>query len=54
MNLTTEELLETKGGAINITGTFLNAVTRMFSTLLDVGRAIGSAIVRYKTKNYCV
>lgn len=47
------ELLEIKGGAINVTGTLLNAVTRMFSVLLELGRSIGSAIVRHKTKNYC-
>lgn len=51
MILEEKELLMLRGGAI--TGTFLNAVTRMFSVLLELGRSIGSAIVRYKTKNYC-
>lgn len=51
-NMTDAELVNIKGGSI--TGTFLNAVTRMFSTLLEVGRSIGSAILRYRSKNYCI
>ena len=54
MILNDEELSNVYGGGSLLTGTFLNAVTRMFSTLLDVGRAIGSAIVRHHTKNYCI
>lgn len=50
--LSNEELCAIKGGAIN--GTFLNAMTRMFSTLLEVGRAIGSSIIRHFKKNYCI
>ena len=50
--LANEELLDIKGGAA-LTGTLLNAITKMFSTLLDVGRAIGSSISRLYTKNYC-
>lgn len=49
-----EELFSIKGGNSLLTGTFINAVTRLFSTLFDVGRAIGSAISRYYSGNYCV
>ncbi len=51
--LTENELLYVKGGA-SLTGTFLNAVTRMFSVLLEVGRSIGSAIIRHYKKDYCI
>ncbi len=52
--MTSEELVKVSGGASLLTGTFLNAVTKMFSTFFEVGRAIGSSIVRYFTGNYCV
>lgn len=37
------ELLSINGGAA-ISGSVLNAVSRLINTLLDLGRAVGSAI----------
>ncbi|MCI8498334.1 MAG: hypothetical protein HFG33_02940 [Bacilli bacterium] len=54
MLLTELELIDIKGGASSgITSTFLNSVARLITTILDLGRTIGSSIARYKTKNYC-
>ena len=53
MNLDTKTLLEIKGGAININSTFLNSLARVISTIVDLGRKIGSSISRIKNKNYC-
>lgn len=51
MVLTDNELLFIKGGAVS--STFLNAISRLITTVLDLGRTIGSTIYRYKTGNYC-
>ncbi len=53
MNLTNNELVEVTGGAISINSTFINSIARIISTILDTGRAIGSAISRMRHKNYC-
>ena len=51
MLLTELELIDIKGGASSgITSTFLNSVARLITTILDLGRTIGSSIARYKTK----
>lgn len=47
------ELLNIKGGATTISSTFLNSLARIITTILDLGRTIGSSISRYKNKNYC-
>lgn len=52
--LNDEELYMIKGGSSLLTGTFINAVTRLFGTLYEIGRAIGSSISRYYSGNYCV
>lgn len=44
-------LLTIKGGTI--TSTMLNAVSRLITTILDLGRTIGSSIYRYRKKDYC-
>jgi len=41
------------GGATTINGTFLNSLAKVFSTVLEIGRAIGSSINRAKNKNFC-
>lgn len=53
MILKDNELLKLNGGAVNINSTFLNAVARVVTTILDLGRTIGSAINRIKNQNYC-
>jgi len=51
MQLTKEELFEVQGGSI--TASFLNALSRAASTILDIGRSIGSSLRRMVTRNYC-
>ncbi len=51
MLLNNRELVELKGGALS--ASYINAITRGATFLLDLGRAIGSAIRRGFTKNYC-
>lgn len=43
----------TGGATGGITSTFLNSLSRFITTILDLGRTIGSSISRYKNKNYC-
>lgn len=45
------KLKEIYGGALS--GTVLNAISRLINTLLDLGRAIGSSIRRSQTNNKC-
>ena len=52
MKLLDEELLTTYGGAINLNSTFLNSIARVVSTILELGRTIGSSISRLRNKNY--
>lgn len=47
-----EELIEIKGGA-SISGTVINALVKGLSVIVDLGRSLGSAIRRYKVKEYC-
>lgn len=51
--LNDEETSLIVGGAISMNATFLNAIARVISTVLDLGRTVGSSISRYKKKNYC-
>lgn len=51
MKLDDKRLICVVGGATQISGTLLNSISKLITTLLDVGRAIGSAI-RYKVSNY--
>lgn len=44
MKLSTNEMFEINGGATNISGTLLNAIAKIMTTILDIGRAIGTAI----------
>ena len=52
MILNKEELLSLIGGSA-ISSPLLNAISKLITTLLDWGRAIGSSISRYKNGNYC-
>lgn len=51
MRLKELELYEIKGGAIS--ATLLNAVSRAVTTILELGRTIGTSIRRIYSKNYC-
>lgn len=46
-----EELIEITGG--NITASFVNSITKGITTILDLGRTIGSAIRRITSKTIC-
>lgn len=52
MKLENTEMLKIVGG-INISGTLLNSIAKLLSTLFDVGRAIGSAIRMSKSGRRC-
>lgn len=46
-----EELINIKGGAIS--GNFLNYLSKLITTILDIGRTIGSAINYMKKGKNC-
>ena len=46
------ELLEVSGGA-GVSAAFLNAAARTISTVVDIGRSLGSAIRRLASGNVC-
>ncbi|MDD2504723.1 MAG: hypothetical protein PHF21_00420 [Bacilli bacterium] len=52
MILNKYELHEIKGGAA-ISGTLLNAIAKLITTVFDIGRAIGSAISMSQSKKKC-
>ncbi|MDD2409173.1 MAG: hypothetical protein PHD03_00410 [Bacilli bacterium] len=52
MKLENTEMLKIVGG-INISGTLLNSIAKLLSTLFDIGRAIGSAISMSKSGRRC-
>ena len=41
------------GGGINFSGAILNAIKSCVSTIMDVGRAVGSAIRRINSGKLC-
>lgn len=45
------ELMKIKGGAIS--GNFLNYLSKLINTILDIGRTIGSAINYTKKGKVC-
>ena len=51
MKIKNEELLFISGGAFN--ATLLNSIARIFTTIIEVGKMIGSSLRRIKGKNYC-
>lgn len=51
LNLTDKELISVDGGGF--TATFLNAASRAISTLLELGRNLGSALRRTFSRSIC-
>ncbi len=51
MELTKQQLYEINGGAINGIGTFINSISKLISTVLDLGRIVGSAF-SFRKNNY--
>lgn len=49
--LNKQELLQISGGAIS--GSLINAFIRGISTILDLGRSLGTAIRRIQTRQFC-
>lgn len=50
--LNSQQLVFVKGGS-GFSSSMLNAVIRTVSTLFSVGQAVGSAIRRATSRNYC-
>ena len=50
--LNNKELMNIEGGG-SVTATFLNSVSRAISTILDLGRSLGSAIRRTVNNSIC-
>lgn len=44
MILTDNELYEVIGGATSTTSSIINSITKLLSTVLDIGRTIGSSL----------
>lgn len=52
--LNSQEMFDIIGGATsNISTTLLNSISRLITTILDLGRSIGSFIYRYQHNDYC-
>jgi len=47
-----QELKDIYGGA-SFTSSALNAIVKAITSIYDIGRRIGSALVRYRTGNVC-
>ncbi len=52
MRLTNDELLKISGG-FSLNGTLISALTRVFTTIIDFGKMVGTSLRRSKDKNYC-
>ena len=51
--LNNKELMNIEGGANWFTASFFNAASRTISTLMDIGRSLGSAIRRAISGKVC-
>ena len=51
--MSNKAMLQIKGGASGINGTLISAISRVLGLVLEIGRAIGSSISRYKTGSKC-
>lgn len=51
MKMTEHELLEVTGGAV--TATLINSIARGITTIVDLGRSLGSAIRRIVSNKIC-
>ncbi|MDD2203170.1 MAG: hypothetical protein PHT75_03355 [Bacilli bacterium] len=49
--ITNEELNNVRGGSIS--GSLINAFARSIETILDVGRSLGNAIRRIRSRSIC-
>lgn len=49
--LTNEELVLIKGGGV--TAAFVTALIKVYDTIYEIGRAVGSAIRHITSNNYC-
>lgn len=49
--LNMQQLSKVKGGAFS--STILNSITKAVSTVFSLGQAVGSALRRFRTGNYC-
>ncbi len=47
------ELMSIDGGANWLTASFLNSIARILSTIMDVGKSLGSSIRRISDGSYC-
>lgn len=52
-HLSSEELLNINGGAISITGTLVNGITNGFRMIHEIGKSLGSSIIRIKEDTLC-
>jgi hypothetical protein len=48
-----DELLNISGGSTTVSATLINAFARGISTILELGRSIGSSIRRITTNKVC-
>lgn len=54
MTLEANELMNVKGGSVNLTAAFLSAVVRGYTLLFEMGQAVGSALHRaFSVRNRC-
>ncbi len=53
IELKKDELLQISGGANWLSASFLNAVSRAVSTLMDLGRSLGTSIRRTISGQVC-
>ena len=51
MKLKNEELIMIMGGAV--TASFITSCIKIFTTIIDFGRKVGSSLRRIKTGSYC-
>lgn len=51
IELNNNDLINIRGGAIS--GSLINAFARGIETLLDLGRSLGNAIRRLRSKSIC-
>ncbi len=51
MKINDQELVMIVGGGIS--AALITAVTKVFTTIIEIGKMIGSSLRRGQTKNYC-
>lgn len=53
VKLTTQNLIEIKGGGGGLSGALLNGFSRFFKMIHDIGRSLGSSVRRISNGNLC-